>query len=121
MIYLIVQFLSSFFSTMFLFLAMHALLDFPLQGDTIAVNKNPNSKTELQKNVPWYYWLGSHALIHGGGVWFLTHSVFLGCCETVSHFIIDYFKCQNKYSIHADQMLHVACKLLWTILFALGF
>lgn len=91
----------------------HAAIDFPLQGDTTAINKNPNSNTELQKHVPWYYWMFAHALMHGGAVAYLTNSVFLGLCETVAHFLIDYNKCQGKYSIHVDQLLHVLCKCLW--------
>lgn len=118
---LLFELFTWFFGTMFLFIAMHALLDFPLQGDAVAINKNPNANTDLQRHVPWYYWLGAHAFVHGGGVWVLTHSIFLGVAETVSHFIIDYFKCKGKYSIHGDQMLHIACKVLWTILFILGF
>jgi len=94
---------------------MHALLDFPLQGDAVAINKNPLAKTELQKHVPFYYWLGSHALVHGGGVALLTGSVRLGIAETVCHFVIDYGKCVLKYSIHVDQALHMACKVLWAV------
>jgi hypothetical protein len=109
------------FSSLFLFIVVHALCDFALQNETMAINKSPNANTDMQKHVGWFYWLISHALIHGGGVWMLTHSIFLGTAETVAHFIIDYFKCKGKYSIHGDQMLHIACKLLWTILFILGF
>lgn len=121
MLFLLIGLCIVFFKQLFLFIVMHALLDFPLQGDAVAVNKNPNANTELQKHVPWYYWLGSHAFVHGGGVWLITNSVFLGMCEVGAHFVIDYFKCKGKYSIHGDQMLHIACKVLWTILFFLGF
>ena len=105
--------MESAIAVLFFLIVLHALLDFPLQGDAVAINKNPNAKTELQKHVPWYYWLGSHALIHGGGVALVTGSVGLGCAETICHFLIDYGKCQRKYSIHGDQLLHVVCKVVW--------
>ncbi len=100
----------------FYLLVVHAILDFPLQGDSVAVNKNPNANTELQKHVPWYYWILSHALAHGGGVAFITGSVLLGFFETVCHFLIDYGKCNKKYSIHGDQVLHILCKITWIII-----
>ena len=97
----------------FYLFAVHALADFPLQGDTTAINKNPNANTPLQKAVPWYYWLGSHALIHGGGVALVTGSLLLGVLETIAHFFIDWGKCQNYLSIHQDQGLHILCKFVW--------
>jgi hypothetical protein len=105
--------------TLFFLLAVHALLDFPLQGDAVAINKNPNANTELQKHVPWYYWMGAHALIHGGGVALVTNSLWLGLAETTCHFLIDYGKCDKRYSIHGDQALHVLCKVVWVILWVL--
>lgn len=104
-----------FLKFLFLLIAVHAILDFPLQGDTVAINKNPNANTALQKHVPWGYWLSAHALSHGLGVWFITQSVWLGICETISHWIIDYLKCQGKYSIHMDQFLHLLSKIVWLI------
>jgi hypothetical protein len=103
----------------FFLLVVHALMDFPLQGDSVAINKNPNANTDLQKHVPWYYWMGAHALAHGGGVALVMSfiwapgAVWLGLSETVCHFLIDCGKCNKKYSIHGDQVLHVLCKLLW--------
>jgi hypothetical protein len=101
-------------ATIFFYLmAAHALLDFPLQGEQVAVNKNPNSNTELQKAVPWYYWMGSHAMLHGAAVMMITNSLVCGLAETVAHFIIDLNKCNGRYSIHIDQLLHMLCKVLW--------
>jgi uncharacterized protein DUF3307 len=105
----------AFLSVLFMLVATHALLDFPLQGDAVAINKNPNANTELQKHVPWYYWLLSHSLVHGLGVFLVTHSVLLGFCETVAHFFIDWGKCNKYYSIHVDQLLHVLCKVIWIL------
>lgn len=103
----------------FYLLVVHALLDFPLQGDTVAVNKNPNAKTDLQKHVPWYYWMSAHSLVHGGGVALVTGSVWLGAAETLCHFMIDFGKCHRKYSIHGDQLLHFSCKVVWLIFWLL--
>ena len=97
----------------FLLLVGHAICDYPLQGDAVAINKNRNAKTELQKHVPWYYWLASHALMHGGAVALITGSVTLGIAETVAHFLIDFGKCEKLFNIHIDQLLHIICKLLW--------
>jgi hypothetical protein len=96
----------------------HALCDYPLQGDSMAKGKNRHTPPF---NVPpgqkpgtvWPYWLGSHALIHGGMVALVTGSILLGVCETVAHAIIDILKCENVTNLHIDQLLHVVCKLLW--------
>jgi Protein of unknown function (DUF3307) len=98
---------------LFALLVSHALFDFPLQGEATAINKNPDANTELQKHVPWYYWMTSHALLHGGGVALVTGSIALGIAETVCHFFIDLGKCKNYFSIHQDQLLHFLCKVIW--------
>jgi hypothetical protein len=98
---------------LFLLIAAHGLCDYSLQGDTMSINKNPNAKTELQKHVPWYFWLGSHAFIHGGAVALITNNPFLGLLEIVCHFLIDFLKCNKKINIYVDQLLHIACKFAW--------
>lgn len=100
--------------TMFcLLIAGHALADFPLQGDATAINKNRHAKTELQKHVPFGYWLFSHAIIHGALVGLVTGSVVLGIAETIAHAVIDFGKCEKWWNIHQDQFLHVICKVMW--------
>jgi hypothetical protein len=100
--------------TMFsLLIAGHALVDFPLQGDATAVNKNRHAKTELQKHVPFYYWLCSHAIIHGAAVGLITGSIGLGIAEAVAHWLIDFGKCEKWFNIHVDQFLHILCKVIW--------
>lgn len=106
----------NYFTMFFYLIVAHAALDYALQGEAVAINKNRNAKTELQKHVPWYYWMGSHALMHGGAVELITGSIYLGIAETICHFAIDYFKCERKYTIHGDQLLHVICKVLWLII-----
>lgn len=100
----------------FLLLVAHAICDYPLQGDAVAINKNRNAKTDLQKSVPWYYWMGSHALMHGGAVALITGMPMLGVLETACHFMIDYLKCQKIFDIHIDQLLHIVCKLVWVFI-----
>ena len=102
---------------LFYLLISHYLFDFTLQNDATAINKNRHVKTELQKHVPWYYWMISHAMVHGGGVAFITGKPILGILETVCHFIIDCGKCEKWYSIHVDQFLHIACKVVWVIIY----
>jgi hypothetical protein len=98
----------------------HALCDFPLQAGPIAIEKCRHSKTDLQKSVPWYYWLTAHALVHGGAVLLITKSPFLGLLETVVHWLIDFGKCEGWYSVHVDQALHVGCKVVWCVLISYG-
>lgn len=104
----------------FLLLAGHALADFPLQAGPMATEKSRHSTTDLQKAVPWYYWLTAHSLIHGGAVYLVTQSLTLGLLETVVHWLIDFAKCEGWTNIHMDQALHVGCKLLWCVLIAYG-
>lgn len=104
--------------TMLLALIMvHALCDYPLQGDFLSKAKNPAAPIP---GVPWYQAMGAHALIQGGGVWFVTHSVAAAMLETVAHAAIDYAKCRGWLSFNADQLLHVACKVAWVVLLAYG-
>ena len=104
---------TAIFTIFFYLVAAHALLDFPLQGEQTAINKNPNSNTELQKSVPWYYWMGSHAILHGAAVTIITNSLVCGLGEVLAHFVIDLNKCNGRYSIHVDQFLHILCKMFW--------
>lgn len=109
----------NWFMILFLMLAAHAAFDYSLQGDTVAINKSPTANTLLQKHVPWYYWLGAHALMHGGAVACITGSAWLGIAETLAHSVIDYGKCLNKYTIHGDQLLHLVCKFVWLFIWFL--
>jgi hypothetical protein len=105
---------------LFLLVACHALLDFAIQGDAVAREKSRHSTSELQKHVPWYYWLSAHAFIHGAAVMLVTGSFVLGVLETASHWVIDFCKCEKWYSIHVDQALHLVCKVAWIALMILG-
>lgn len=92
----------------------HALADFVLQTDTMAVAKSRRSKRPVGAGdgfPPWYYWLAAHSLIHGGVVYVITGSWALGLTETVLHSLIDLAKGERKISFHQDQALHVLCKI----------
>jgi hypothetical protein len=106
---------------LFFLLAGHALMDFALQSDAMAVCKCRRTDNPLQKSVPWYYWLTAHCLLHGAAVGVVLHwttgnwdlAVAFALIETVVHWFIDLGKCEKYYSIHVDQGLHIACKVLW--------
>jgi hypothetical protein len=104
----------------FWLLVGHAVADFPLQAGPMAVEKCRRSASDLQRTVPWFYWLTAHALIHGGAVFFVTGSLFLALLETVVHWLIDFAKCEGLFGIHVDQALHVGCKVLWCVLLVYG-
>ena len=100
---------------LFYLICLHFICDYPLQGDTVAREKNRHSPSELQKYVPWYYWLFSHAAMHALAVVFVTNNLILGILELIAHWIIDYGKCEKWYDIHVDQALHIGCKILWWV------
>ena len=106
---------------LFWLLVGHAFADFVCQSDSMAKGKNRHRRTEPPpgaKYTPcWPYWLTAHALIHGGAVALVTGNVLLGVFETFAHWMIDFGKCENWYGVHTDQALHIACKILWMMLF----
>lgn len=103
--------------TFFAMLVGHALADYPLQGEFVASGKNRYAPIP---GVPWYQILGAHSLIHGGFVgliaWMACGAWWLGILEAIAHFVIDDAKCSGKLSFNQDQMLHVACKIVWCVL-----
>jgi hypothetical protein len=117
-----------FFALLFFLLATHALMDFALQTEMIALCKCRGNDHPVGKAVPWYYWLTAHAWLHGAAVgvvvrWFgFDWNVVFGIAmaETAIHWFIDYGKCAQWYGIHLDQLFHVACKFLWCALLASG-
>lgn len=109
------------FALLFFLIASHALMDYALQGDSMAVCKCPRSTSPLAASVPWYYWLTSHALLHGAGVgavfrwmnfdWNVVAAV--AAAEAAVHWLTDYGKCEKWFSLRVDQMIHIVCKLVW--------
>lgn len=107
------------FTLFFKLLCGHALGDFALQNDFIATYKSRHMK--LGSDTIWPYILGSHCLIQGLMVYLALGSLALALCETATHFIIDFAKCEKIFGFHIDQGLHVVCKVLWLALFMHGF
>jgi hypothetical protein len=106
--------------TLFKLLFGHALADFALQTETMAKLKNRHNKPayipEGQKYVPtWFYWMSTHGLIHGGIVYLLTGNLLVGITETITHILIDVFKCENYTNPHIDQALHILLKVEYVI------
>lgn len=91
----------------------HVVCDYPLQGDFLSRAKN---RFAALPGVPWVQALGAHAVIHGGAVWLLTGSIWLGLAEVVAHAVIDDRKCSGRLTFHQDQGLHLACKALWVLI-----
>ena len=117
------------FALLFFLIAGHALMDYSLQNDSMAVCKCRSSKSPLAASVPWYYWLTSHALLHGTAVGVVfrwvgfdwTVVAALATAETVIHWFVDYGKCAKWYSLNADQAIHITCKIAWWGLVAAEF
>lgn len=117
-----------YLALLFYLLAIHALMDFALQGDAMATCKCRGTTNPLEKLVPWYYWLTSHALLHGAAVGVVVHwfgydwetVIILAAAETVIHWFVDHAKCIGLFGIHPDQGAHIACKILWWALLVGG-
>ena len=86
-------------------LCTHFLLDFAIQGDFVA--KYKARIVEGSDNVIWKWVLTAHAASHTLPVLLLTQSVLLGLIMFISHFIIDFLKCEQKINFNQDQTLHI--------------
>lgn len=96
-----------------LLLVGHALADYSLQTEFMAVAKDRNTP---EGAVFWPYVLTAHSLIHAGFVAVLTGSVWLGAGEFVIHWLVDRLKCERIISLRSDQAIHVLCKAAWWLL-----
>lgn len=101
----------------FAFAISHALADFPLQGDYLARVKQRSKASSISE---WLIALTAHSLIHAGGVWLVTGSVTLAVIELLLHWLIDLGKGEGYYGYVADQVLHLACKVVYVIVLANG-
>lgn len=104
----------------------HALADFPLQGEFLAVGKDRHADLASitggkiwPKNM-WLYCLTIHSLVQAASVWIITGSVVYSLIEFVLHWIIDLAKNEELTSFYTDQGLHIACKVLYAVLIAYG-
>ena len=86
-------------------LCTHFLLDFAIQGDFVA--KYKARIVDEKENVFWKWVLTAHAASHTLPVLILTQSVLLGLVMFISHFVIDFLKCEQKINFNQDQTLHI--------------
>jgi len=118
------------FHMLLLLFAVHALFDYPLQGDFLAKGKN---QWKPIPGIPWYQCLFAHVLMHSAAVMVITGSLWLGLAELVIHALTDYAKCAgmfgqqtfgtegiNPRAFDVDQLIHYACKVLWVPLAIIG-
>jgi hypothetical protein len=99
------------------FVVIHALADFPLQGDYIARQKN---RSLADSRSDWIVALIAHCVIHAGGVWLISGSLALAAAEALLHGLIDLGKGEEKFGIATDQILHVICKLGYVLVLTNG-
>lgn len=99
---------------MFLALVVgHYFGDFVFQTEYMSKAK---SRTNPLAGTPWQHALAAHCAIHGGVVWAVTGSVWLGLAEAAVHACIDDAKCAHRLTYTQDQALHLSCKALWVAL-----
>lgn len=99
------------------FAIMHALADFPLQGDYLAHQK---SRKHATTRSDWIVALSAHSLIHAGGVWLISGSFAIAIAELILHSLIDMGKGEEKFGIAMDQLFHLLCKLAYVLVLANG-
>lgn len=93
-------------------IALHAVADYPLQGDFLSRAKNRFAPVD---GVPWYQALAAHSAIHAGCVGLVTGSVGLALAEFAVHAITDDAKCAGRLTYNQDQAVHLVCKLAWAV------
>lgn len=110
----------------FALLIGHAIADYPLQGEFLALGKNhkltPETRyfrSETLRGL-WLHCLTAHSLIHAGVVWAISGAFFLGIAEFFLHWILDFLKSAGVTKFHLDQFLHVLCKAGYVALIHFG-
>ena len=93
------------FTLFSILLCTHFLLDFAIQGDFVA--KYKARIVEGSDNVMWKWVLTAHAASHSLPVLLLTNSLIPGLVMFISHFVIDFLKCEQKLNFNQDQILHI--------------
>lgn len=101
---------------MFLMMAGHAFADFALQDPWHSAVKYPGNV----HGYPWPVALACHGLIHGGIVAVITGVWWIGALEAVAHAGIDAGKARRWFGAITDQLLHIACKIAWTVIVIWG-
>jgi hypothetical protein len=101
----------------------HALADYPLQGDFLAIHKNRHVSQAASSVFPdklWIHCLLAHSLIHAGFVWLISGQVVFALAEVVLHFVLDFVKCERWTSYTMDQVLHGLCKVAYVVVVMMG-
>lgn len=106
--------LSLFLTVLLTLLFLHALADYPLQGDYLAKAKNRHAPIP---GVPWYQAMFGHTMIHAGFVFLATGSIALSIAEMVVHWVVDDNKCAGGLTFNQDQFIHIMCKVFWAVAF----
>lgn len=105
----------------------HYLCDYVFQTDAIATGKNRNID-KAKFGVQWWHWLNAHSFTHGLGVGLVTYlftsNLYLAtitlCVESIMHWWVDFGKCEGKFDLNLDQLLHIICKV-WVAGIAVSF
>lgn len=104
---------------LFLLLCGHAVADFALQTEWVALNKErpKASGDDSARRTPmvWPYVLTAHSLHHGLIVFLITQKLSLGLAETIVHAMSDFGKGEGRYGFHIDQWIHISSKFVWTL------
>lgn len=95
-----------FFLIVFTSLCIHFIMDYPFQGDFLAKFKSRHALGD-DHNPFWIHCLTAHSAIHAFPYLALFGNVYAAGIMFVTHWIIDFLKCENYYSIHVDQILHI--------------
>jgi len=98
----------------------HCIGDYVLQLGHMSSAKSRHSKLREQygEDFPqWYYWLTAHSFTHAAIVIIITGSNLFAVIEAVSHWVIDFCKCEKWISLHQDQVCHMAFKILYCVVF----
>lgn len=102
----------------YLFAIFHALADYPLQGQFLALGKHRSKWVDEKGRAKhtWMYCLLVHSLIQSAGVWLVSGSIVFALIEFGLHLAIDFGKSRAKYGLLVDQSLHYLCKALYVVL-----
>ena len=88
----------------------HFLFDYPLQGDFVA--KFKARFVDGRHNNVWRWVLTAHAATHALPVLLITKSLSLSLFMFLTHFFIDFLKCENKITFNQDQIYHLVVILI---------
>ncbi len=122
-----------FWSALTVFFALaigHAIADFPLQTEFLAINKNrnlvPKDTDDGKPSSMWWHCLTAHSLTHAGLVFFILGPLVKGAAilafiEFIVHWLIDFVKCEGWTGFNTDQAAHYLCKAAYVGLIYAGY